>query len=105
MHRGTPVGFGVFPEIHAGVFEFNTGSVFGGTAVGCGFGVTVRTVGAKVVPPMIVVRCPFVSVAGCSTYVKSPQTTVAPGTVVVWDGPMIEVVPLMTLKCEVSRCL
>lgn len=68
-HPPTAVGFGVVPDVPDGDFEFSTGSVVNGTVVRCGFGVTVTTVGAKVVPPMIVVLCPSVSVCGGSRYV------------------------------------
>ncbi len=54
--------------------------------------------GPKVIPPTIVVLPPSVSVAGGSTYVKSPQKIVDAGIEVVSAAPMIDVVPLMTLE-------
>jgi hypothetical protein len=68
-HPGLLVGFAVIPETQAGDFEFSTGSVVDGTVVGWVFGVTVMMVAAKVIPPIIVVLPPSVSVAGGSIYV------------------------------------
>lgn len=51
------------PDVHEGVIEFNAGSTVEGTVVGWGLGVTVIGVGAKVVPPMMVVLPPKVSVS------------------------------------------
>ena len=65
--------------------------------VGWGFGVTVTTTGGKVVPPMMVVLPPSVSVTGGSSSVCEPQTKIPPELVEVAAGLIMEVVPPATL--------
>lgn len=78
--------------------EFNTGSTVEGTVVGWGLGVTVKTVGAKVVPPMMVVLPPRVSVSVGWRYDRIPQTNSPPEVVEVVVAPIMEVIPPMTLR-------
>jgi hypothetical protein len=65
--------------------------------VGCGCGVTVTTVGGKVVPPMIVVEPPKVHVSMGGVYVTVPQMMTSVELVSVLVAPETEVVPLITL--------
>lgn len=84
------------PELQWIVLLLSTGSVVESTVVGCGLGVMVMGTGVPVVPPVIVVLDPTVSVVADSVYVSKPQnTTVAFCVVVV--GSSMEVVPLQTL--------
>ena len=59
------VGVGRDPLVQEGVPELSSGSVVlgSGTVVGCGFGVTVITVGGTVTPPVMVVLPPSVLVS------------------------------------------
>ncbi len=57
------VGLGGLPDVQEGLFELSTGSVVLGVVVGCGLGVTVRVAGGWVMPPMMVVLPPRVSVS------------------------------------------
>lgn len=77
---------------------FSSGSGVDCVCVGWGLGVTVTTTGGKVVPPVVVVLAPRVSVIGGSDLTCEPQVTSVPGLVVVAVGLTIEVVPLRTLQ-------
>lgn len=96
------VGTGGDPDVHEGVLELSTGSVVDGTVVGWGLGVTVMGFGASVVPPMMVVVPPFVSVCVGMASVRPPQTTTRPELVVVSVAPMMDVVPFATLDMNTN---
>lgn len=66
---GVEVGPGVSPDFHEVVRVFNSGSLVVCVCVGWGFGVTVIVFGDKVMPPIIVVVPPIVSVSWGNTSV------------------------------------
>lgn len=65
--------------------------------VGWGLGVTVITVGARVLPPITVVDPPRVSISSGLVYVDEPHIIKPPKMVVVLVALTIEVVPPIML--------
>ena len=59
--------------------------------------------GGNVIPPIMIVCPPIVSVSSGRVYVLWPHTTTPPELVVVCVASIIDVVPLITLKKDTKK--